>query len=470
MPGTQPPPRRKRRAEPINKHIAKNGTVTYRFQVDIGTKPDGTRNRQQSTYRTLTEARREYRRITTEVARGTYTQLTDITVDEACDQWLADRRRIRRNSLERCRQNLKPVRRRLGKKKLAHLTKQDGDALVEWMLTEGRRPPRQPRPDSLASQVAAVIARHPDGISTAGLKAEFGRDIHHCLAGLIRAGRVTRPRHAVYVSAPPPTAAAPQGVKPVTVRSTLSTFSMMVQSYVDQGSLPRNVIALVDRPPDNIADHDEDETTAKSWTMSEVEVFRAAIADERLAACWLMSCYGMRRSEVLGVRWRRFDAAALRVRRGRVAIGRATEENLPKSRRSRRDLPPPADLVAALRALKTRQKAECLALGIPWSDDRLIAVDETGTPLHPEWYSAEFQRIRKRTGLRRIPLKGLRNTSVSLMLASGIPVHIVAAWHGHDPAMSLSIYSDVHRHELEAAGAALFGPKGPGGARQIGKF
>ncbi|MET9492515.1 site-specific integrase [Nocardia sp. NPDC006630] len=471
MPGTSPPARRRRRAEPIDKHVAKNGTVTYRFQVDIGTKPDGTRNRQQSTYRTLAEARREYRRITTEVARGTYAALTEITVEEACDQWLADRRRIRRNSLERCRQDLKPVRRRLGNKKLAQLTKKDGDALVEWMLSEGRRSPRQPRPDSMASQVAALIALHPDGISTAELTAQFGRKVHHSLASLVQAGRVSRPRRAVYVLTPPPvTAAAPGGVKPVTVRSTLSTFAMMVQSYVDQGVLPRNVIALVDRPADVITDHDEDETNAKSWTMSEVEAFRAAIAGERLAACWLMSCYGMRRSEVLGARWRRLDGTALRVRRGRVVIGTETEENLPKSRRSRRDLPPPPDLAAALRALKTRQKAECLARGESWSDDRLIAVHEDGSPVRPEWYSGEFQRIRARAGLRRIPLKGLRNTSVSLMLASAIPVHIVAAWHGHDPAMSLSIYSDAHPADLQAAGAALFGADGERRARQVGKL
>lgn len=49
-----------------------------------------------------------------------------------------------------------------------------------------------------------------------------------------------------------------------------------------------------------------------------------------------------------------------------------------------------------------------------------------------------FQRLRERAGLRRIPLKGLRNTSVSLMLALGIPAHVVAASHGHDPALSLS--------------------------------
>lgn len=157
------------------------------------------------------------------------------------------------------------------------------------------------------------------------------------------------------------------------------------------------------------------------------------------------------------MRWSRFDDAALRVRRGRVAIGTETEENLPKSRRSRRDLPPPADLAEALRALKAAQKRECLALDIPWSDDRLIAVHEDGTPVRPEWYSDEFQRISRCAGLRRIPLKGLRNTSVSLMLALGIPVHIVAAWHRHDPEVSLSIYSDTQPEDLKAAEAAIFG-------------
>ena len=69
----------------------------------------------------------------------------------------------------------------------------------------------------------------------------------------------------------------------------------------------------------------------------------------------------------------------------------------------------------------------------------------------------ESERLRERAGLRRIHLKGLRNTSVSLMLSSGIPVHIVAGWHGHDPAVSLSIYSEAQPDDLRAAAASLFG-------------
>lgn len=51
----------------------------------------------------------------------------------------------------------------------------------------------------------------------------------------------------------------------------------------------------------------------------------------------------------------------------------------------------------------------------------------------------------------------LRNTSGTLMLDAGQPVHIVAAWHGHDPAVLLSIYSDAKTDDLRAASATLFG-------------
>ena len=108
------------------------------------------------------------------------------------------------------------------------------------------------------------------------------------------------------------------------MRSTLTTFGMVVQSFVDQGMLPRNVIALVERPADPISDDDADAGTAKSWTVAEVEAFRESVRDDRLFACWLLSCYGRRRSEVLGLRWPALHGELLRVRRGRVAVGADT--------------------------------------------------------------------------------------------------------------------------------------------------
>lgn len=449
--------KRTRRAEPIAKRTASDGSVSYEFRADVGIKPDGSRDRRRFTYRTLAEAKREYRRITTEVASGLYTRKSTLTVAEACDEWLAGRRGIRKVTLQNYTHDLAAVRRYLGGKKLQLLTKADGDALVDWMLTQGRSSRKRYRPDSLAGRVTEVIAEHPEGISAASLAAAFpGLDVHTCLAGLLRGTRVIRLRRGVYATNDAkPEQSSVRGVKPVTVRSTLTTFGMVVQSFVDQGGLTRNVIALVERPADELID--DNPQTSKSWTLAEIEHFRASVHDERLFACWLLSCYGLRRSEVLGIRWSALKGDTLSIRRGRVAVGKDSVEGLPKSRRSLRDLPLPTELSTALQDLKARQQEELRVFGSRWSDDRLVAVREDGTPVRHEWYSDEFQRLRERAGLRRIHLKGLRNTSVSLMLAGGLPVHIVAAWHGHDPAVSLSIYSDAQRDDLRAAGAALFG-------------
>lgn len=449
--------KRTRRAEPITKRTSSTGSVSYEFRADVGSKPDGTRDRRRFTYRTLAEAKREYRRITTEVATGLYTRKSTQTVAEACDEWLAGRRGIRSVTLQGYTYDLAAVRRYLGGRKLQQLTKADGDALVEWMLTQGRSSCKRYRPGSLAARVAELIGSHPDGIAAVDLSAAFpDRDVHTCVAGLLRANRVTRIRRGVYVlNDPKNTEPTASGVKPVTVRSTLTTFGMVVQSFVDQGALTRNVIALVERPADGLIDDNPE--TSRSWTLAEVERFRTSVREDRLFACWLLSCYGLRRSEVLGIRWSALEGDTLSIRRGRVAVGKESVEGMPKSRRSRRDLPLPTELAAALQKLKARQQDEARAFGSRWSDDRLVAVREDGSPIRHEWYSDEFQRLRERAGLRRIHLKGLRNTSVSLMLAGGLPVHVVAAWHGHDPAVSLSIYSDAQRDDLRAAGAALFG-------------
>lgn len=451
------PSKRARRAEPITKRTSRDGSISYEFRADVGSKPDGSRDRRRFTYRTLTEAKREYRRITTEVATGLYARKSTLTVAEACDEWLAGRRGIRSVTLQGYKHDLAAVRRFLGGKKLQQLTKADGDALVDYMLTSGRRSRRGYKAGSLAGRVTALVAAHPEGIAVGDLVAAFpDEDVHTCLSGLKRSNRVARPSRGVYAP-PDPKAetASTSGLKPITVRSTLTTFGMVVQSFVDQGTLSRNVVALVERPADPLVDDRPD--TAKSWTLSEVDEFRESVRDERLYACWLLSCYGLRRSEVLGIRWSALQGDTLSVRRSRVLVGNDAVEGMPKSQRSLRELPLPAELSAALAQLKERQQEETQAAGNAWSDDRLVAVRADGIPVRHEWYSDEFQRLRARAGLRRLHLKGLRNTSVSLMLAGGLPVHVVAAWHGHDPAVSLSIYSDAQREDLRAAGAALFG-------------
>jgi hypothetical protein len=177
---------------------------------------------------------------------------------------------------------------------------------------QGPRVAKAIEPGSPAARVAELISSHPEGIAAVDLAAAFpDRDVHTCVAGLLRANRVTRIRRGVYILIDPKnTEPSASGVKPVTVRSTLTTLGMVVQSFVDQGALTRNVIALVERPADELID-DKPETS-KSWTLAEVQQFRTSVRENSLFACWLLSCYGLRRSECLAIGGRRSRATPCR--------------------------------------------------------------------------------------------------------------------------------------------------------------
>ncbi|MEV6335622.1 hypothetical protein AB0M12_13020 [Nocardia vinacea] len=189
-----------RRAEPINTHTVDNGKVSYWFQIDVGVKPDGKRDRRRFTYTNKTEARREYRRISTEVAAGTYVAPTKTTVGAHITAWLDGRRDVRRVTVEGYRHALKPVVDRPGSLPLQQLTKKHVDDLVNWRLTEGRGGHRAASDDAAA--VLAFVGLHAEGVRYAAVTAKFGEKAGRYLDRLRVSGRVVRPKRGVYVSAP----------------------------------------------------------------------------------------------------------------------------------------------------------------------------------------------------------------------------------------------------------------------------
>ncbi|MFI8976502.1 tyrosine-type recombinase/integrase [Nocardia asteroides] len=443
------PKAKSRRAEPINTHTAKNGKTTYWFQVDIGVRADGKRDRPRFTFDSKTEARREYRRISTEVANGTYVAAVKTTVGEFLAAWLDGRRDVRRVTVEGYRDALKPVIARLGGLPLQQLTKAHVDELVIWRQTEGRQVKRLP--GAASDAVLSFVSRHPEGVRYAQITEEFGEKGARHLDRLRAAGHVDRPRRGVYVATDAaPTVREPCGVSERTVVTMLTQLTAALEDALNQGLVTRNVARLVKRP-------DMDDPEMHVWTRDQVAVFREHVRKHRLYALFLLSLCGLRRSEIMGLRWFRIDGGTLAVARGRVAVGKDTDEGDPKSRRSRRSLSLPADVVEALRVLKLTEKAEALAVGVPWSDDRFVAVEEDGSLIRPEWYSDEFQRQAKAAGVPVIRLHDARHTAATVLLDSGVSVSAAAKWLGHDPAVLLRRYAHVYPEALEAAGAALFG-------------
>ena len=184
-----------------------------------------------------------------------------------------------------------------------------------------------------------------------------------------------------------------------------------------------------------------------------------AVADaDRLAACWRLSLYGLRRGEVLGLRWRDVDlkAPALTIAQARVLAGYEVGTEPPKSRSGARTLPLDEALAAALKALKARQAAERLAAGEAYERTGYVAADELGRPVHPEWYTDEFHRVSDSAGVRRIRLHESRHTALTLMEHAGVPVSILAAWAGHySGAFTMSQYVHANPDDLAAGRDAL---------------
>lgn len=440
----------RRRAEPISKRTAKNGTVSYEFRLDVGQRADGARHRERFTYRTLAEARREYRRISTDVATGKYVARQQITVSEFLTEWLDVRRDVRPVTLSGYRRALQPAITQLGGQRLQQLTKAHVDDLVEWRMSAGKADAR--RLTDRAIETLNFVRSHPEGVTYGQTESTLGVAGAKCLDRLLAAGRVTRPARGRYVAATEPDGDT-TGVSGRTVATMLTLLSAALDDAMAAGYVTRNVAKLVERPKVQTRE-------MSTWTPHEAATFRHHAEGQRTYALWLLTLTGLRRSEVLGLRWDAvdLDAATVAIVQGRVVLpGQGTTVGDPKSARSKRVLPMPPTVIAALRSFKATQAAERLIIGAMWPDTGLVAVNTDGSPIRPETYSRDFKQLAKAAGVPVIRLHDVRHTSVTGALDAGQSVAAVAKWHGHDPAMTLRVYGHVYDDSLAAVGASMFG-------------
>lgn len=241
-----------------------------------------------------------------------------------------------------------------------------------------------------------------------------------------------------------------------TVSTMLTVLASALDDAMKQGLVVRNVAKLVKHPA-------IESPEMLTWTPEQAARFRDHVRDDRLVACWLLTLAGLRRSEVLGLRWADvdFDAGTVTVAQARVVVaGQGTVTGDPKSKRSRRALPMPGEVLTTLRDLKTQQKRERLSLGAGYRDSGLVAVNEDGSPIRPETYSADFARHAKAAGVPAIRLHDVRHTAATMLLDGGTTPSATAKWLGHDPAMTLRVYGHVYDDALAAAGNALLGRSG----------
>lgn len=249
------------------------------------------------------------------------------------------------------------------------------------------------------------------------------------------------------------------GLSVSTVRRIRSVLVQSLRQAERWGLVARNVAGLVD-PPKVVSDE------ARSLTLAESKRLLVAAVGTRLeTAVTLLLSLGMRRGELLGLRWDDvdLDVGVLRVRRALGQVnGRASivEVKTAKSRRALNLAPP---VLEALRRHRVTQAAERLA-ALTWTDSGHVFAATNGAVWHPRNFSRDFARLVTAAGLdaAEVHPHTLRHGATSQMLAAGVPVDVVMSVLGHATArMTLGTYSHVEQPQREAAAetmaAALFG-------------
>ena len=183
-----------------------------------------------------------------------------------------------------------------------------------------------------------------------------------------------------------------------------------------------------------------------TWTAEQLATYLAA-EEHRLAPLYtLAAATGMRRGELLALRWADvdLDAAIVSVDRAVVQIGQERRYSTPKNH-ERRQVSIDPRTVTALRALRRRQIEDRLQWGAAYAGvEDLVFTWENGTPLLPDYVSKEFIKTQRDTGLPRLKLHELRHSHATLLLREGVPVHVVAKRLGHrDPSVTLNVYADA---------------------------
>jgi len=238
------------------------------------------------------------------------------------------------------------------------------------------------------------------------------------------------------------------GLSAKSIRNVHGLLKTAMKDAVLWGRLNRNPCDAA-RPPRKASPE------MAAWSADEMRRFLQAVSSHRWSGVWtLMATTGLRRGEILGLRWRDvdLDAATVTIRSTRVRFGTSITESTPKTDSGRRTIAIGPATVAALRQWKRQQNEDRLAMGAGWPAHDLLVTLADGSAPNPEAFSNLFKKLSADVGLPAIRLHDLRHSYATAALAAGVPVKVLSQRIGHaDVGVTLKVYAHVLPGDDESA-------------------
>ena len=181
----------------------------------------------------------------------------------------------------------------------------------------------------------------------------------------------------------------------------------------------------------------------------------------------LAAFYGLRRSEVVGLRWDAidFDRKVITIRHivtQTCVEGKSVEveKNRTKTKSSHRSLPLVEPFEKYLRTLKKQQAENRRLCGREYCNDYAdyIYVNAMGQRIKPGWLTQAFPDFLEKHGMRRIRFHDLRHSCASLLYANGVALKDIQEWLGHsDISTTSNIYTHLDYSSKVASAQAIVG-------------
>lgn len=227
---------------------------------------------------------------------------------------------------------------------------------------------------------------------------------------------------------------------------------------VKNDMIPSNPADKVERPK-------QDKFYGNFYDRDELNKLFEAVAGTKLELPVLLGAfYGLRRSEIVGLKW-----SAIDFEQNTITISHTvTSCNLDgkcvivakdttKTKSSRRTLPLVPYFHEKLLAVKAQQERNQKLCGRSYNREFLeyICVDDIGDRFKPNYITSQFPKLLERNGFRKIRSHDLRHSCASLLLASGVPMKHIQEWLGHsDFSTTANIYAHLdYSSKLTSASA-----------------
>ena len=169
----------------------------------------------------------------------------------------------------------------------------------------------------------------------------------------------------------------------------------------------------------------------------------------------LAAFYGLRRSEVLGLKWNAFNFTnnVFSIRHTVTSCEAKGKKHLiakdgGKSKKSRRSLPLVPFIRDWLLEMKEQQAHNRKLCGRSYNKKYLdyLCVDPLGDLIHPDYVSSAFPNTLKKYGLRHIRFHDLRHTFASILINNDVPLINVSNFLGHsDISTTANIYAHLDK-------------------------